>query len=87
MPLHLKTESQSEEEESEENPVISIHVSEYANPPLVFKREWLKNRMSLAFGASKDNLDLLVGDTEVLKQDVVGRIESNSRFYFKICYL
>lgn len=34
-------------------------------------------------GASKDNLDLLVGGVEVLKQDVVGQIESNRRFYLK----
>lgn len=51
--------------------------------PLWYSKRTAEKRNVRALGASKDNLDLLVGGTEVLKQDVVGQIESNRRFYLK----
>lgn len=52
--------------------------------PLWYSKRTAENpECPCIMGASKDNLDLLVGGTEVLKQDVVGQIESNRRFYLK----
>lgn len=86
-----KTECRSERGEIKKSPVISTHISENANTPLIFKRtaeKKKKNRRSFcASAASKSNLGLLGVGTEVLKQDVVVRSKSTVDFYLKICYL
>lgn len=86
MPLYLKTESWLEKEESQESDDEHAHFRVCKYPSGIQKRTAEKSNVR-AFGASKNNLDLLVVGTEVLKQDVVGQVRSNSRFYLKICYL
>lgn len=68
--------------------MISIPISKYANNALVFKKaKLLKKLKSDAFVTSKNNLDLLVVDMCIFKQDVVGKSKSTVIVWLKIPYL
>lgn len=66
--------------------MISIPISKYANNALVFKSKLLKKLKSDAFVTSKNNLDLLVVDMCIFKQDVVGKSKSTVIVWLKILF-
>lgn len=66
--------------------MISVPISKYANNALVFKSKLLKKLKSDAFVTSKNNLDLLVVDMCIFKQDVVGKSKSTVIVWLKILF-
>lgn len=91
-PLYLKTESGNKKGRIKKSPMISIHISKYANNALVFKSELLKNWMSMHLWLQRTTLIHLswirVFSNKYFCLSKCGwQVKINSIFRLKICYL